>query len=238
MWTVYKMACFLTLLPFFLRWWPFLKSCCDSLLLPCTEFQGSASDSVLRRLGGPVFWTRLTCPSWCNDRCYGPDSVENSLEVCSCCSSTRSSCVQEDPMVGGSEDQRDFTVAVHRQGAVCRDAESNPHGADGANETVQKTVEFTWMKFSLVSSSSWTRLLTCPRCARGRGPCCVGHRQGFDVPVIMQRQVHGRLAICGGTGGWWYFGGIDAFFRTPSCWTLSPCFQVIFWESSKTRVAQ
>ena len=42
-------------LALFLRWWPFLKSCCDSLLLPCTEFQGSASDSVLRRLGGPVF---------------------------------------------------------------------------------------------------------------------------------------------------------------------------------------
>ena len=239
MWTVYKMACFLTLLPFFLRWWPFLKSCCDSLLLPCTEFQGSASDSVLRRLGGPVFWTRLTCPSWCNDRCYGPDSVENCLEVCSCCSSTRSSCVQEDRHGLVVLKTREISqLQCIKQGAVCRDAESYPRGADGANETVQKTVEFTWMKFSLVSSSSWTRLLTCPRCARGRGPCCVGHRQGFDVPVIMQRQVQGRLAICGGTGGWWYFGGIDVFFRTPSCWTLSPCSQVIFWESSRARVAQ
>ena len=37
-------------------------------------------------------------------------------------------------------------------------------------------------------------------------------------------------------------GGISAvstsFFGTPSCWTLSPCSQVIFWESSRARVAQ
>ena len=30
------------------------ESCCDSRLLPCTEFQGGASDSVHRRLGAPV----------------------------------------------------------------------------------------------------------------------------------------------------------------------------------------
>ena len=32
----------------------FLKSCCDKLLLPCTEYHGGPSDSVLRRGGGPV----------------------------------------------------------------------------------------------------------------------------------------------------------------------------------------
>ena len=100
-----RWACFLTLLPS-LRWSDSLKARCDSRLLPCREFQGGASDPVLRPGGWSSSWTRfLTCPLCCYVRCHGPDSVENCLEVCSRCSSTRSSCVEgRSWWFGGAED--------------------------------------------------------------------------------------------------------------------------------------
>ena len=41
-------------------------------------------------------------------------------------------CGPDSEVRGGSEDHRDFTAAVHRQGvAVCSGAEENPQGAEG-----------------------------------------------------------------------------------------------------------
>ena len=37
-------------------------------------------------------WTRLACPSCCNDRCFGPDSAEHCLEIHRCSSWTRCPC--------------------------------------------------------------------------------------------------------------------------------------------------
>ena len=41
---------------------------------------------------------------------------------------------------------------------------------------------------------------------------CAGHRQGLDVPVIMQRQGYGLFAVYHGYGSWCFFRRYTPFF--------------------------